>query len=79
MAAKLSLRYDKVGDILYIDRCKPYQEQEAEEIADQVGVRLNPETGEVENLEIVAFYERLAAGESIELPLSGGLRLALEA
>ena len=43
MSSKLVLRYDRVGDILYIDKCAPYKEQDAEELEDEIGVRLNPD------------------------------------
>jgi hypothetical protein len=45
MAANLTFRYDKVGDILYIDRVKPYAAQPQTEPGDEVSARLNPETG----------------------------------
>ncbi|MBI2564279.1 MAG: DUF2283 domain-containing protein [candidate division NC10 bacterium] len=44
MDAKLTFRYDREGDILYIDKCPPYAEQESEEIGDEVVARLNPTT-----------------------------------
>ncbi len=59
MDKRLTFRYDKVGDILYIDICPPYAAQESEEIGDEVIARLNPESGEVENLEILFFSKRL--------------------
>ena len=34
MDKTLTLRYDKVGDILYIKTCPPYTAQESEEIGD---------------------------------------------
>ena len=52
MAASLTFRYDKVGDILYVDKCRPYAEQDSEMVADDTAVRLNPETNEVETVEI---------------------------
>jgi len=71
----LTFSYDKVGDILYIDKCAPYKEQDSEEIDEDGSVRLNPETDEVENVEILFFSRRLFAEESIEIPLSAELRL----
>jgi uncharacterized protein YuzE len=53
MGAKLTFKYDREADILYIDTCLPYAEQESEELGDEVVARLNPETGEVENLEVL--------------------------
>jgi uncharacterized protein YuzE len=59
MDARLTFRYDREGDILYIDKCPPYPEQESEEIGDEVIGRLNPRSGEIENLEVLFFSTRL--------------------
>jgi len=76
MAETLSIRYDRIGDILYIDTCLPYAEQESEELTDEIIVRLNPASGEVENLEILFFSKRLLNGDNIlELPVIADLRL----
>jgi uncharacterized protein YuzE len=72
----LTIRYDRVGDILYIDRCRPYREQESEEAGDEIIVRLNPRTREVENVEILFFSRRFPTGEAVELPLFAEIRLA---
>jgi uncharacterized protein DUF2283 len=45
MEAKLSFKYDREGDILYINKRSPYPEQESEELADGVIARLSPTTG----------------------------------
>ena len=37
MGAKLRFEYDREGDILYINKCDPYPEQESEELGDDVG------------------------------------------
>ena len=63
---RLIVRYDKEGDILYIDQCAPYREQESEEIGDEIVARLNPDSGAVENLEILFFSKRLAANERLD-------------
>jgi uncharacterized protein YuzE len=76
MAAKLTFRYDKIGDILYIDKVLPYEEQDSEMLEDEIAVRLNPDTDEVETIEIMWFTKRLEAGEAIEIPVSANLRLA---
>jgi uncharacterized protein YuzE len=55
MEAKLTFRYDRGADILHIDKCAPYAAQESEELGDDVIVRLNPRTREVENLEVLFF------------------------
>ncbi len=73
MDAKLTFRYDREGDILYIDKCPPCAEQESE---DEVVARLNPDTGEVENLEILFFSTRLLRSELFNLPVEAELHLS---
>jgi hypothetical protein len=79
VATKLTFRYDKIGDILYVDKCRPYAEQESEMLDNYIAVRLNPTTDEVETVEILSFKKRLEAGEDIVLPLDAALHLAAEA
>lgn len=77
MAEKLVFKYDQVGDVLYINKCAPYAEQESEEIGDEMIARLNPVSGEVENLEILFFSQRLLNENFLlELPVIANLRLA---
>ena len=75
MEAKLKFRYDREADILHIDKCPPYREQESEELSDEIIARLNPNTGEVENLEVLFFSTRLLRSDLFELPVSADLRL----
>ena len=75
MAKRLSFKYGRVADILYIDNRSPHAEQETEELGDDVIARLNPETGEIENLEILFFSTRLLRSELFELPVTADLRL----
>ncbi len=75
MAAKLTFKYDREADILYISKRPPYAEQESEEIGDEVVARLNPATGEIENLEVLFFSTRLLREDMFELPVSADLRL----
>lgn len=77
MGEKLAFRYDRVGDIMYVEKCPPYAEQESDEIGDEIVARLNPDTGEVESLEILSWSKRIEAGETVNLPISGELRLAV--
>lgn len=77
MDTKLSFKYNREADILYINKLKPYAEQESEELGDDVVARLNPETGEVENLEILFFSTRLLRNDMLELPVQANLRLAV--
>jgi uncharacterized protein YuzE len=74
--AKLTFKYDRQGDILYINKITPYPEQESEELGDEVIARLNPKTGEIENLEVLFFSTRLLRGDLFELPITAELRLA---
>jgi uncharacterized protein YuzE len=75
MEAKLTFKYDRGADILYINKCPPYPEQESEELGDEVIARLNPTTGEVENVEVLFFSTRLLRDNLFELPLNAELRL----
>lgn len=75
METKLSFKYDREADILHIDKCPPYAEQESEELKDEIIVRLNPDTGEVENLEVLFFSTRLLRTDLFELPVTADLRL----
>jgi uncharacterized protein YuzE len=74
MAAKLSFKYDREADILYIDTRPPYAEQESEELGDDVIARLNPTSGEIENLEVLFFSPRLLRKDLFELPVHADLR-----
>jgi uncharacterized protein YuzE len=75
MAAKLRFKYDREADILHVDKCPPYAEQESEELPDEIVARLNPKTGEVENLEVLFFTTRLLRADLFELPVTADLRL----
>ncbi len=77
MEKKLTFRYDREVDILYIDKVKPYSEQETTELGDDVIARLNPITEEIENLEILFFSTRLLRTNLFDLPIAADLRLAL--
>ncbi len=55
MEQKLTFQYDRTADILYISTCKPYPEQESEEMGDDIIARLNPGTNAIENLEVLFF------------------------
>jgi uncharacterized protein YuzE len=61
MEAKLSFRYDREADILHIDKRAPYADQESEELGDEVIARLNPQSGDIENLEILFFFHPAAS------------------
>jgi len=74
MEAKLILKYDRDADILYINTCPPYPEQESEELGDDVIARRNPNSGEIENLEVLFFSTRLLRSDLMELPVIADLR-----
>jgi uncharacterized protein YuzE len=76
MAETLTFHYDPIGDILYINKRSPYAEQESEEIGDEVIARLNPLSGEVENLEVLFFTKRLMSNPFLELPIIADLKIA---
>ncbi len=78
MAEKLTFHYDREADVLYIGNCEPYAEQESEQLGDEVVARLNPTTGEVENLEVLFFSTRLLRNDILELPVAAELHLAAE-
>ena len=75
MASRLTFRYDREGDILHIDKCPPYAEQESEELGDEVIARTNPRTDEVENLEVLFFSTRLLRNDLFDLPVTADFRL----
>jgi hypothetical protein len=76
MEPKLTFEYDKIGDILYIFKVPPYAEQESDELEDYVVARMNPETGDVEGLEILFWSKRFDDRKLLELPLTADLRIA---
>ena len=72
----LSVTYDRIGDILYINKCEPYLGQESEMLEDEIVVRLNPKTNAVENLEILFFSKRMEQSSDWSIPVLADLRLA---
>ena len=74
MGTHLTFQYDREADILYINTCPPYPEQESEELEDEVVARFNPETNEIENLEVLFSSTRLLRQDLFELPISAQLR-----
>lgn len=69
--------YDELGDILYINICDPYPEQDSEEIEENIIARLNPVTDKIENLEILFFSKRLHHQQTLNLPLIADLQRAI--
>jgi len=68
MEASLMVEYDRTGDLLYLGTMAPYPEQESEELDYGVVARLKPQSGKIENLEILFFSTRVASGEVLRLP-----------
>jgi len=69
MGTNLKIYYDNIGDILYLDTCQPYPEQESDELDLGIVARFHPQTAVIENLEILFFTKRLAQGKLFELPI----------
>jgi uncharacterized protein YuzE len=76
METKLTFKYDRTADILYIDKIVPYAEQDTEELGDDVVARLNPATGEIESVEVLFFSTRLLRQDLFELPIVANWHLA---
>ena len=74
---KLIFEYDREADILYINKCDPYIEQESEELGDDIVARINPQTGDIENLEVMFLSARLLRNNLFEIPVSVDLRLVV--
>jgi len=76
MGSRLSLLYDNEGDVLYVEAVPPYAAQLSNEIADGVVARMNPDTGDVECLEILSFRRRFKNLDDVfELPLAARMKL----
>jgi uncharacterized protein YuzE len=73
--AKLKFQYDRESDILYINKVQPYARQESEELDDEIVIRRNPTTGDIENIEVLFFSTRLLRSDLFELPMEAKFRL----
>ena len=76
MGEKLIIRYDKIGDFLFIEVCHPYAEQDSNEIDDAVVARFNLGTGEMESVEILFFESWLKQEGEVRIPVNATLRPA---
>ncbi len=76
MSDKLTFRYDREADILTIEKCVPYAEQESEELTPEVVARSNPTTGDIEGVEVLCFSTRMQTDGSFELSITADLRRA---
>jgi len=75
----LTITYDEIGDILYLETVKPYPEQETEHLGPDVLGRINPRTGEIENIEVLFFRERRWGGRALALPVLAEMRRSARA
>ena len=74
MAQNLTFQYDREADILYINTVPPYAGQESDELGDEIIARLNPQTGRIENLEVLFFTSSLLRKDLFSLPIIADLR-----
>jgi uncharacterized protein YuzE len=77
MEKNLTFQYDREADILYINTVPPYAEQESDEMGDEIIARINPETGKIENLEVLFFTSRLLRKEILSLPIVADLQRSM--
>ena len=75
MGAELIIKYNADADILTIAKCPSYIGQDEDEIDDLICGRTNPETGEIEYIEIVFFKARMDKNGEVVLPIDATLRL----
>jgi hypothetical protein len=76
LGEKLIIRYDEIGDFLFIEVCNPYPEQDSNEIDESKVARFNLKTGEIETVEILFFRAWLKQEGEIRIPVNATLRLA---
>ena len=72
--ATLTIKYDRDSDTLTIDLCEQYAKQNPLGIDSEDVARLNPETGEIENLEIRRFKARSERDGAVVLPVNATFR-----
>ena len=72
MATQLTFEHDVLGDILYIESCRPYPAQDEDDIEDCVIARCNPDTVVVESVMIMSFRHRVIGCDPIRLDIPVG-------
>ena len=74
MAAQLTFEYDVPGDVMYIEKCRPYPGQESDDLECGVVARRQPATGEIESLEILFYSTRILRRNPVqlEIPVADG-------
>lgn len=77
MASRITLEWDREGDILYIHSGLPVTaEQETDFIEDDIVVRYDPETGEVVRIDVLSFSRNFhKLGDRLQLPIFGKLSI----
>ena len=78
-AVPLTIKYDFEGDTLKLYLREPGSGQDEAEICDGATARLNPESGEIESLEIRSFKARAERDGEIVLPIKATFRQAKSA
>lgn len=66
---KVNIAIDNEGDILIISKRDSYVEQICRDLGDEIIVRSNPRTAEIELIQIMNFSERFAKNDVFELPI----------
>ena len=72
----LILKYDQPTDSLNLYRTPPYPEQHSCQVAQDLYACLNPQSGEIEGLEVRSFKARTERDGEIVLPINATFRLA---
>lgn len=70
MDAKLTFDYSTTADVLCIQKCPSYRGQETEEIDDFIIARFNPDTDEIEYLEILFVSKRIVSRDPFRLNIT---------
>lgn len=66
---KIQIGIDNEADIFLILKIETYAAQICEEVEDEIVVRMNPLSREVEAIQIMNFSERFARNDLFELPI----------
>lgn len=66
---KINIAIDNEADILIIAKRDSYVEQICRDLGDEIIVRTNPRSNEIELIQIMNFSERFAKNDVFELPI----------
>lgn len=74
MGARVIFEYDRIGDMLYVGKCRPYMGQDSDDIEDMVIARFNPDTDEVESFEVLFVSRRIVSHKPfrLDVPVAPG-------